>query len=186
MDMNQCLISGQTGPETLLHCSDTTVKVSGQIEIKCHDTLQTVKEEKTEKSVKQEPTELAIEGFGNITSDIKVEAEEEKISAGCVTLVHPGNKTHRENPGKGFPYVKSEEETCSYQNTEEKYQIWQQFGLKQEPSFEEPLKDEKTNTDMSKGTGPIQKNVTDTGVYCHINHIYINFILCKCLHCSMP
>lgn len=170
MDMNQCLKSGQTGPETLLHCSDTTVKVSGQTQIKFNDTLQTVKEEKTEKSVKQEPTELNIECFCN-TSDIKVEAEEEKISAGRETLVHLGNKTHRENPGKSFPSVKSEEETCSYQNTEEKYQIQQQFSLKQEPSFEEPLKDEKTNTDMSKGTGPSQKNVADTGVYRHINHV---------------
>lgn len=126
---------------------------SEQIKKECSDVLQVMKEEKTEESIEQEPTEITPEGSFTISSGVKIEAEEEQIGASS---------------------VKSEEET-SKENIEEMDQTEQHFSVKQEQSCEEPfnlssIRNAKANTD---GSGPSQKTPNDTGVWCHVYCVYI-------------
>lgn len=116
---------------------------SEQIKKECSDALQVMKEETTEESVEQQPTEITAEGSFTISSGVKTEAEEEQIGASS---------------------VKSEE--TPNENIEEVDQTEQLFSIKQEQSCEEPfnlssIRNEKANTDS---TGPSQKTVNDTGV----------------------
>lgn len=142
---------------------------SEQIKNECNDTLQGIKEEKIQASIKQEPAETAFESFLNVTHDVKVEAEVERIGAESESRANLVGTTHRARPGKSFTTVESAEEMCSDENMEEKYQTEQHFNLLQEPSCEELLtfpniKNEKNNTDKAIGTGPSQKTLIDTGV----------------------
>lgn len=137
-----------------------------QIKNECSDTLQGIKEEKTEASIEQKPTEITTDN--NISSGIKVKAEEERIGASCEILAHLGEKIHTETPGKDLISVKLEEKT-SHEKMGEKRQEEQQFSIKQEQSCEEPLdlpaiKNEKANTVGGKVNGPSQETVNDTGV----------------------
>lgn len=101
-------------------------------------------EEKTEESIKQEPTEVTTEGSFTLSSGVKIEAEEQ-IDAS----------------------VKSEVET-SNGNIEEMDQTEQHFSVKREQSCEEPFNlNAKANTDSS---GPSQN---DTGVWRHVYCVYI-------------
>lgn len=114
---------------------------SEQIKKEGGDALQ-VMEEKTEESIKQEPTEITTEGSFTISSGVKIEAEEQI----------------------GASSVKSEE--TSKENIEELEQTEQHFSIKREQSDEEPfnltsIRNAKVNTDSS---GPSQKTVNDTGV----------------------
>lgn len=147
----------------------TSQSCSEQITNECSATLQGIKEEKIEKSIKQEPTETATESFLNVARDITVTADIERISAQSESQVNLVGTTHTATPGKCFTTVQSAEEMGSNENIEEKYQAEQHFNFKQEPSCEELLtlpiiKNEKNNTDKAVGTGPRQKALTDTGV----------------------
>lgn len=141
---------------------------SEQIKTECTDTLQSIKEEKTEVSLNQEPAGTAFESFPNDAHDIKVEAEVEGIGAGGESWVNPVGTTHRASPGKGGTTVKSAEETCSDGIKEEMYQTEQHFNLKQEPFCEAlltlPSIENENNADKAIGTGPSQETLTDTGV----------------------
>lgn len=146
----------------------TSQSCSEQIKNECSATLQGIKEEKIEASIKQEPTETATESFLNVACDIKVTAEVETIGVESESRVNLVG-THRATPGKSFTTVQSAEEMCSNENIEEKYQAEQHFNVKQEPSCEELLtlptiKNEKNRTDKAVGTGPSKKALTDTGV----------------------
>lgn len=140
-----------------------------QMKNECSDTLRGIKEEKTEVSIKQEPTEAATEGFLNVACDIEVKAEVERVGAESESRVHLVETTdHRARPGKYFHAVKSAEEMCSDESIEEKNQMEQHFNLKQEPSSEDLLtlpciKNEKNNADQAAGTGP-SHTLSDTGV----------------------
>lgn len=115
---------------------------SEQIKKECSDDLQVMKEEQTEESIEQEPTEITTEGSFTISSGVKIEAEEEQIAASSVKSEEPSNE-----------------------NTEETDQTEQHFSIKQEQSCEElfnlsSISNAKANTDSS---GPSQKTVNDTG-----------------------
>lgn len=158
---------------------------SEQIKNESSDTLQGIKEEKTEASIEQKPTEITTDGSFN-SSGIKVMAEEERIGASCEILAHLGEKTHTETPGKDFVSVKLEEKT-SHENMGEKHQEEQQFGMKREQSCEEPLdlpaiKNGKANTVRAKANGPSQETVNDTGVLLHVTV----YIFCSCIRKCKP
>lgn len=114
---------------------------SEQIKKECSDVLQVMKEEKTEESKEQEPTEITTEGSFTISSGVKIEAEEEEIGAS----------------------VKSEEETTN-EKIEEMDQTEQHFSVKQEQSCEEPFNLSSIRNAEANSCGPSQKTVNDTGV----------------------
>lgn len=123
---------------------------SDQIKKERGDALQVMKEEKTEESIEQEPTEITTEASFTISSGVKIEAEEQI----------------------GASSVKSEE--TSNENIEELEQTEQHFSIKQEESCEElfnlsTIRNAKANTESY---GPSQKTVNDTGV-CHVYCVYI-------------
>ncbi|XP_056877562.1 uncharacterized protein LOC130518737 isoform X2 [Takifugu flavidus] len=134
-----------TSTENMSEEGKATISQSHSVQIKkeCSDVLQVMKEEKTEESIEQEPTEITTEGSFTISSGVKIEAEEQI----------------------GASSVKSEEET-SKENIEEMDQTEQHFSIKQEQSCEEPfnlssIRNAKANTDSS---GPSQKTLKDTGI----------------------
>lgn len=161
---------------------------SEQIKNECSDALQVSKEEKTEESIQQEPAEIATEGSFNISSGIKMKAEEKRIGAGCEIPAHLGDETHAEYPGKDFSSVKSGEDT-SYENIEEMDMTDEHSSIKQEQSCEEPfnlssIRNVKAHTDRAEGTGPSQKTVNDTGVWRYVYSMYSIFSSCCVRKCK--
>lgn len=136
-----------------------------QIKNGCSDTPRGIKE-KIEATIKQEPTETALEVFLNVARDIEVKTEEEWIGAESVSWVDLGDATDpTARPGKSVDAAKSGEEMSS----EKKYQSEQHFTVKQEPSGEDLLtlpsiKKEKNNADNAVGTGPAQETLINRGV----------------------
>lgn len=132
---------------------------SEQMKNECSDSLQGIKEEKTEVSIKQEP-ETTIEHFLNSACDSKVEADVERVCAETENRVNLVTATHSARPGESFTIAKSAKEPCSEENVEN-YQTEQHFNLKQEPSCKElitlPNLKEKNNTDKAIGIGQSQK-----------------------------
>lgn len=138
----------------------TSQSCSEQAKNECSDTLQGIKEEKTEMSIKQERAEIALESFPNVARDIEVEAEVKRIGAESESRGNLVGTTHRASPGKR---LRSEE------NVAEVYRTEQHFRLKQEPPCEELLtltsiKNEKKNIDKATSPQPSQWALIDTGL----------------------